>query len=339
GQARSTGTIFAIDFAPGPDMPDDIETIAPFVRASAGEGFKAPNLADINQQLSQSFETITDLTRCNAQGIAEADCPNSQVEEYTGGNPALVPEESESFNVGAVITPIDDLTFSLDYFNVEMDGRVEQTDLQDLIDLEIDGQLPSGVVINRGPTVGGVPGVVTNCAGGIRPPNCGIINIFGNISSVEVEGIDLRANYTFDIADIGEFRTDLEYSYLLTWDEETRPGAGVIDRPGTEGFPEGRANLALGWSRDPFSVNLNIRWIDEHEGVTAGSKYDAYTTADITAIWQTPWDGELTFGIRNITDEDPSVDNVSGWDEEVALLLYDVAGRVPFITYKHAFDL
>ena len=37
GRARSTGIIFAIDFAPGPGIPEDISTLAPFVRSSAGE--------------------------------------------------------------------------------------------------------------------------------------------------------------------------------------------------------------------------------------------------------------------------------------------------------------
>jgi len=37
GQARSTGIIYAIDFAPGPEMPEDLSKVAPFVRTSAGE--------------------------------------------------------------------------------------------------------------------------------------------------------------------------------------------------------------------------------------------------------------------------------------------------------------
>ena len=91
------------------------------------------------------------------------------------------------------------------------------------------------------------------------------------------------------------------------------------------------------WTMSTFSVNYVLRWIDETEGVTAGSIYPEFTTHDLVAIWAAPFNGVFTIGVRNLTNEEPSIDSASGWDDEVSLELYDVAGRVPFFSYKHSF--
>lgn len=306
------------------------------VRASWGEGFKAPNLSAVHQSLSQSFETVTDLRRCAAQGIAEANCPISQVEEYTGGNSDLEAEQSESYNIGIVVEPIDNLSFSLDWFNIEIEDAVDTLDLQDLLVLESNGTLPPGVIVNRAADDPSGVGLVTPCTSAVAAPACGIVNVFGNLGTLEVEGLDLRANYTLD-TDIGMFRFDLEWSHMLTYDEQTNPLQPAVDRPGTEGFPENRTNFSTRYSANDFTVNYNMRWIDEHDGVTAAGKYDDYMTHDITLVWHTPWEGDLTVGIQNFTDEDPVIDSASGYDDEVTLLLYSVKGRTPFLTYKHSF--
>ena len=307
------------------------------LRASWGEGFKAPNLGDLYQELSQSFETITDLLRCESQGIAEADCTNSQVEEYTGGNPELEPEQSESWNFGVVLEPIDGLSLSVDYFSIEIDDAVETLDLQDVLDLERQGALPSGVIVNRAPTNAmGELGVITNCVGGVQAPNCGIINVFGNLAALEIEGIDFRGNYELD-TDIGMFMFSLDWSHMKEYDEQPTPNAEVIDRPGTRQYPENRANAGIRYQAADFTVNYTYRWIDEHDGVTAAGKYDDYSTHDITFVWHTPWEGDLSFGVLNVGDEDPVIDSASGYDDEVTLELYSVTGRTPFLSYKHSF--
>ena len=58
---------------------------------------------------------------------------------------------------------------------------------------------------------------------------------------------------------------------------------------------------------------------------------------DLNVTWVTPWDGELSFGARNITDEDPSISSDGSYDDTTVLTLYDVAGRTPYVSYKHFF--
>ncbi|MCG8435214.1 MAG: TonB-dependent receptor, partial [Gammaproteobacteria bacterium] len=308
------------------------------LRASWGEGFKAPNLTSIHSELAQSFETVTDLARCEAQGIAEANCPDTQVEEYTGGNPSLAAEQSESVNFGIVLSPMDNLTISVDWFQVDIEEAVATLDLQDVLDFERAGTLPAGVIVNRGPDeAGGVPGTILRCAG--ADPiltGCGIINVNANLATLDREGLDIRAHYTLDTDRAGRFDFNLEYSKMLTYDEQAIPTAAVIDRVGEEEYPELRYNFTTRWTMGDWTVNYIYRYIDETEGVSTGD-YDDFTTHDLNVTWTTPWDAELSVGARNITDEDPPIDSVAGYDDEVVLELYDVAGRVPYLTYRHFF--
>ena len=114
---------------------------------------------------AQSFEGINDTTRCRAQGIADSACPSTQIETFTGGNPELQAEQTESFNFGIILTPIDQLELSFDIWNVQLDEVVDSVGEDDLLEMEQLGALPSGVYINRGPTVDGVPGAITRCEG------------------------------------------------------------------------------------------------------------------------------------------------------------------------------
>jgi iron complex outermembrane receptor protein len=309
------------------------------LRASWGEGFKAPNLGSVHQELSQSFNTVTDLRRCAAQGLSEADCPDGQVEQYTGGNKSLSAEQSESYNVGIVLSPLDNLTFSVDYYSVEIDEAVSTLELNDVLAFETAGTLPGGVIVNRGPTVDGVPGTILRCAG-VDPKTinlgCGLINVFANLSSIEREGLDVRVQYDMNTDGYGALQFTLDYAKMVTYDEQATPVAGVTDRIGTPEYPEIRYNFSTRWMMNDWTVNYSLRYIDDTDGVSTG-KYEDMMTHDLNVTWATPWGGEISAGARNITDEDPPIDTVASYDSEVVLDMYDVAGRIPYLTYRHFF--
>lgn len=302
------------------------------LRASWGEGFKAPNLGDVGGELSQSFNDVTDLVFCQANGIAEADCPDGQVEQYVGGNPNLQAELSESFNVGIIADPIDGLSVSVDWYQIEITDAVSSLDLQDVITFEQNNALPPGVLVNRTGT-----GTISRCVTGISPPACGIINPVANLATVEVEGFDVRAQYDMDTDSAGSFRFTLEYSGLEQYDETSTPISPVVEQLGKEGFPEFRYNAGIRWSMNDWTVSYAYHYIDGFEGATPSSSYDDWDSMDLNVTWSTPWDGELSFGARNITDEDPSIDSSGSYSDATVLYLYDVAGRVPYVSYKHFF--
>ena len=295
------------------------------LRASWGEGFKAPNLTELYISRSQSFNDVQDVYRCEALGVAEDDCPENQVENFSSGNPGLEAETAESFNLGIVIEPTEGLQISLDRFAIELENGVDQLGFDTIIELENRGQLPELVVVERGAsTQAGDPGALVSIT---RP--------FTNQALLKVEGFDLRANYQRSLSGGSVLTADLDLTYLTKYEEVPSPADDPIQyiKDEASGAPAERAVGTLRWSRDVWTANFIWHYIGDHDQ----GDYEAQSTFDVTVVWDAPWGGDITAGVRNLTDEDPVIDRVSGYNDSTVLVLYDVAGRTPFLTYRHEF--
>ncbi len=287
------------------------------LRASWGTGFKAPNLTELYQSNSQSFNNVSDSLRCEALGTDP--CPTFQVENYTGGNPDLQAENAESFNVGVVVEPLPGLNFSVDHFNVKIEDVVAQLGLSTVLDLEQRGTLPSGVTVQRGsPTQTGDPGRLV------------VINrVFANLAVREISGIDLRVRYETDLVG-GTLGVDVEATKLLGYDVTPSPVDEKTDFLDLDGYPGERVSITANWRRDTLTLNAIWRYTGSH------GSFDSHHTTDLVGVYSLPWQGDVTVGVRNLLDEPPALHADDGWDD-TALYLYDVTGRVPFVSYRHTF--
>ena len=289
------------------------------IRASVGEGFKAPNLTQLYQSRSQSFDDMQDLYRCEVLGIDP--CPTFQVENFTGGNPDLDSETSQSINVGFILEPLSGLTVSMDRFNVKIEDVVQQLSLSTVNRLEAAGvALPPGVTVTRGaPTEPGDPG-----------PLRAVDTVFANLAVREITGIDLRLHYEFELP-FAAASLDVEANKLEEYELTTSPTEPAVDILDASLTPDRRASVRARLSRDTITANLTWRFTG------ANGVFGSHHTTDVVGVWLTPWDGEVTVGMRNVFDEmPPEREDGSGWDSD-AIELYDVTGRVPFIKYRHSF--
>jgi len=296
------------------------------LRASYNEGFKAPDLTNLYQSRSQSFNDVTDFVRCDAQGIAPVDCPTFQVENFTGGNPDLQAEEAESTNIGVVLSPIEGLRFSMDYFEVDTTDRATSLSLSRLLSLASIGALPPGTAVNRGPgEAAGIPGAIIS-----------IDNVITNAAALNIEGYDMRLTYERDMG-FGDLYVRSEYSHLDSYTFQGAPGDPSSEFMGEGGFPEDRFNTSVRLTVDNLTANYTFNYIGEH-GDGELEKYSDYTTHDITVEYQTPVDGlALTFGTLNFTDEKPVLDDIGGYDDSVTGILYDLSGRRIFGSIRYTF--
>ncbi len=303
------------------------------VRGSWGEGFKAPNLIDLYQEPAESFDDLADQFRCEAQGIAPGDCPTFQVQNFSGGNPQLEAETSEAFNVG-VIGDLGGFSASVDYYEIEITNQVTQLSLDQVNDREAAGTLPAGVIVNRGATVDGVPGAIID-----------IRNVLTNGASLETSGIDVGVNYQQQTP-IGDFAANVSWVRVLSYDQQTSPESEVDDLLGTENgsdaFPENRVATSLRYTRDNITLTWNTNYIDSFRNVSDTDDYDSWLGHDVTFNWRDPLGltgAEFTTGVLNLTEEEPSIDPnpTAGYNASVVLQLYEVRGRIPFVSLKYRF--
>jgi len=298
-------------------------------RASAGEGFKAPDLTNLFVSRSESFNDLRDQFRFEAQGNTGA-APSFQVQNFSEGNIDLDAEESQNFNIG-VIADLGGFSASLDYYDVEINDQITQLTLAEVNEAEAAGDLPAGVIVNRAPTVNGVPGAIINI---VRP--------FINSSVLQTDGLDLNANYNFE-SGIGNWDLGLQWVRVLSYESQNTPNSELEDDvggsdAGLTGYPENRINTNIRLNTGDFTFSLNSQFIDGFENPTEDGDYDDWLSHDITINWANAFniDGlEFTAGVQNITEEEPSIDSTGDYDATIVLSTYSVYGRVPFLNFKY----
>ncbi|MCG7533825.1 TonB-dependent receptor [Pseudoalteromonas sp. OOF1S-7] len=107
------------------------------LRASYGTGFKVASLRSYAQPLANQGVTGSAYT-CPNLGDAnrEAFCPpgETQYQAFLKGSPTLAPEESEQMSAGFVYSPTTDTTIQVDYWSIEIEGKVEAPDFDYMFD-------------------------------------------------------------------------------------------------------------------------------------------------------------------------------------------------------------
>jgi outer membrane receptor protein involved in Fe transport len=303
------------------------------LRASYGEGFRAPDMQELYGNVSESFPPAIDITGCN-NGVSP--CTSTQYRAFFGGNPDLQPEESESWTAGLVWNATDNLSFELGYYNIEFTNQITTISLQRMFQLEADG-FANTVNRNADGTVDFVQ--LTSL----------------NLSGVKTDGVDFGAQYNLATDNVGLFTFRFDYAHILTYEQEAVPGDGFADVLDAHGTPEDRATWQVGWTLGNFQVGYTGQFIGENGAAdeictadgrsftdcdTAGSSLvtnDATMYHDLQFAWNAPWDAQIAVGCRNCADEDGPINGlVYGW-QPLDFSLYSFEGRIGYVRYKQNF--
>ncbi|WP_446831119.1 TonB-dependent receptor plug domain-containing protein [Candidatus Foliamicus sp.] len=315
------------------------------LRASWGEGFRAANMNNLYGARSFSAEGGTDLVQCQRSGVSAADCVEEQYPTFTGGNPLLAPELSDSYNVGFVVD-WEPFAASVDYWNRNIEDGIGLASLQGLIESELLGQCENtGRTENTIDT--GILAEIIECSPGNvlkRDPNTGALIEaeagWGNTFRQEIGGLNVQLRYDLETATAGDFTFSLFGVRLLRYQSRSRTATDWSSSLG-EGIGDGarpkyQATGLLRWNYTDHTVSVYARHIAGYVRPEAGFSAPSHTEYDLVYRWTTPWDGRVTLGVLNVTDEDPEVDSFAS-PRPAVYDLYSLDGRVPYVSYRHFF--
>ena len=199
--------------------------------------------------------------------------PGLQVQNPTFGNENLKQETADTLTLGAVFTPrfAPGLSVAVDYFSIKIEDAIgEITDATTLdfcySDPDGFGANPACDLITRDTTTGSLVEVVQTSL---------------NLNSLETEGVDIAASYSFQPKDIdwpvfrsipGTVSMNLAHSYVMKLEEVVPSGVdtvATIDRLGLSGndddigTPEHNTRFSVAWNEGPLSVSWRTVRIGE----------------------------------------------------------------------------
>jgi iron complex outermembrane receptor protein len=218
---------------------------------------------------------------------------------FSGGNPKLTPEKSNSFTLGAVYQPqfLPGFDLTVDYWNIAISNVITQLSYLTILDACVDSA--------GGPNK-------TYCSFITRNADGSVNNVqaqYANLAAQKARGLDIGANYRTDLWD-GEFRAALNGTYLFEQQTVAQVGTPGINFANEFDNPTFKATLITNYSIGQFTFGLNTRFISlarinaTDAGPQTRSPYNvpAYVYNDLTAQYR-PADGyAVTLGINNISD-------------------------------------
>jgi outer membrane receptor protein involved in Fe transport len=362
---------FEVQYAPLPDFR---------LRYSYDRAVRAPSLLELfnpasyGQQSAIGFDPCAGATpaatlvQCMHTGVTAAQygsvpqCVAAQCGQVISGNPALQPEQADTYSIGISLTPeaLPNFSASIDYWHIAFFGLIGPYPLAYTFDQCLTAGTPaycSQIVRNH--VTGALTGA-TVAGGGY------VLQTDFNLGTSIESGIDLQANYHRDLGRFGSISASLNGSYLEHSTTTPVPGGPSFDCAGLFGpncgtnavNPRWRHTLRMNW-QTPWSkllVSANWRFIGASSmdnnsnnpylhfselGAYAiiDGRMPNYSYLDLAVSWPV-WHGiELRAGANNVLDKSPPIIDyaISGTGSPNAYPTYDLMGRELFAAFTARF--
>ncbi|MEJ0058370.1 MAG: TonB-dependent receptor [Terricaulis sp.] len=354
------------------------------LRAQFQHALRAPNVGELFGGNATNFANLTDpcgavstnqtaqvRAVCEATGVPTANVFTGAVQVsssdligyVTGGNPAVGPEESDTFTAGAVVRPsfLPGFVASIDYYSIEIEDAIG-----------VFGGGPGGVLDLCYNVLQDASS--TACAAVNRNPDGRIIAPYlisltnANVGAFETSGIDFAAGYDIDLPfqlfDSGTgLRLDTNWTYVdnltTTAVQElaattTSSCLGAFGPSCQEPTPEWKGVSRITFDAGPLSLSVRHRYI----GGSTDDRYllpvrrgqvlnienfvnptiDAYHYFDLSFSYDATETLRLHGGVNNVADKDPPV--LAGGSQRANTWAgtYDTNGRFFFIGATLKFD-
>jgi iron complex outermembrane receptor protein len=235
-----------------------------------------------------------------------------------GGNPDLRQEVADTLTWGVIFTPtfVENLTISLDWYDIELKDAINYSSPQNLANLCVD--LPDSPnefcdVVPRASD-----GTITSFT---QQPN--------NVETYKTRGVDFSIDYQLETnrlgtSDWGTFNFRLFGNHLQKLQITNLPGTAPVSMKGQKGAPEWQANLDVSWQKDNASLRWQLHYFDETNRFDEATmrnnpnivsakymQFDQGLSHDIHGSYTFNETMTVYLGMNNVTDEEPDVGETS----------------------------
>ena len=264
------------------------------IRGSYSEGFRAPNLEQVNTATYGRLSTNPDYIRCEADLRARRIATFGACSRSIGasllvsGNPDLEPEESQNQSYGVVFQPQfipaewGDFTFTVDRWRIQQEKIVGLFGGANAVVLDYAERVQgrSNPLVTRAPV--NADDIALFAGTGLTPAGVitSISDRFVNLLPQDVEGMDIGFNWRLRNTPLGSFRVNIDAAKLIKFGREAGPAvdalyaaraAGTINAAtplpdssnllAQNGRPEWKLSGSVTWSQGPWQVGAFTQYI------------------------------------------------------------------------------
>jgi iron complex outermembrane receptor protein len=304
------------------------------VRGSAGTGFRAPSLADLNRPTTYGVTSslITDPYCVELYGTIDGCTDQWAVERQS--NPALKPEKSTQFSLGTVFEPSRQWSFSLDYWNIQVRDVIST--LGEQVIIENPGRYNDSYIERD------EDGYIANII--LRKENQG---------ELRTSGVDIGIDWRGDKGEWGRFSAGLNGTLVLAYDRQFGPEEPFRSNLGVflndQVIQRWRHRLSFGWDFGPVGLTLansyssgyrdqNTTYDPVSDQLLPDRRVQAYSLWDLTGSWAVDKSLKLRAGVLNLANTAPPFSNqayyfLAGYDPTYT----DPRGRTFYAALSYKF--
>ena len=264
------------------------------IRSTFNTGFRAPS---VQQLYFTNISTLFDPDPVTGEFVPVESGTFNSVSPVTQalGVPDLKPETSENLSLGLVFQPLDDLSLTLDLYRIDVEDRIV---MSGSFKASSDDRI----------------------AALLADTNAQSARFFSNALDTRTEGIEVAANYSLSLDELGDLGFNAAYQHnsteltsdiqaprnLIGFGEQT-----IFDHREqvrmTEAQPKNKGVIGVDHRLGAWSGSVRVNYFGSYtigyskEDVTYGSKW----VTDLAANYRLTEQLQLSAGINNLFDEYP----------------------------------